>query len=127
VVNSPSRDETAARERSRVDRDKDNGSATSADGVFKVPASPERTVRHERAAVRMPERDEIVGEAASQSCEIVIRASERIPSPVRGPSVAAPAREIVRAETAARTEVLAGTVLDARTMRIPRAGECSID
>ena len=111
-----------------MDQDKDNGPVTNAvEGGFKVPASPERTTRDERAAVRMPERDEVAEEAASQNCEIVIRASERIPSPVRGPSVAAPAREIVRAETAARTEVLAGTVLDARTMRIPRAGECLID
>jgi hypothetical protein len=73
-----------------------------------------------RAAVRAPERDEPpVG-----ACNIVIRASERIPSPVRGPSMAAPVHEVVREETAARTEALNGTILDARNMRLPRAGGC---
>jgi hypothetical protein len=74
----------------------------------------------QRAAVRAPERDE----PPAGACDIVIRASERIPSPVRGPSMAAPVREVVRRETAARTEALDGTILDARNMRLPRAGGC---
>jgi hypothetical protein len=113
----------------------------SKDQIVRTPASPEKArprdeakadatritaVNHradhgsQRAAVRAPERDE----PPAGACDIVIRASERIPSPVRGPSVAAPAREIIRRETAARTEVLGSTILDARNMRLPRAGGC---
>ncbi len=133
MVNNPSNEETRAREEAQADQNESSGpaclmqnagSTDAAGDDFKAPASPERTTRRERAAVRMPERDEPASELATHGCEITIRASERIPSPVRGPSVAAPVREVVRVETAARTEVLAGTVLDARTMRIPRAGEC---
>jgi hypothetical protein len=137
-MNNPSNEETREREEAQVDQDGSSGSArptqsdesteaandgivqTDAGGDFKTPASPERATRRGRAAVRMPERDE----PAAPACEITIRASERIPSPVRGPSVAAPVREVVREETAVRTEVLTGTILDARSMRVPRAGEC---
>jgi hypothetical protein len=133
VVNNPSNEETRARVEAQADQDGSSGPACLTQNVgstdaagddFKAPASPERTKRRERTAVRMPERDEPATELATHACEITIRASERIPSPVRGPSVAAPVREVVRVETAARTEVLAGTVLDARSMRVPRAGEC---
>ncbi len=54
--------------------------------------------------------------------DLVIRASERIPSPVSGPAVVSRPVEIVREETATRTRSLDGTLLDARMSRLPRAG-----
>ncbi len=54
--------------------------------------------------------------------DLVIRASERIPSPVSGPDAVSRSVEIVREETAARTRRLEGTLLDARMSRLPRAG-----
>jgi hypothetical protein len=61
------------------------------------------------------------GQNPASPDDIVVRASERIPSPVVGPDASTcPVRE----ETAARTEVLNGTALDARLVRLPRAGVC---
>lgn len=67
-------------------------------------------------------RDVEAGEIAA-SPDIVVRASERIPSPVVGPDASTCPVRVVREETAARTEVLNGTALDARLVRLPRAGE----
>ena len=54
--------------------------------------------------------------------DLILRASDRMPSPISGPEATPRTIEIVREETAARTQLLEGTPLDARMSRLPRAG-----
>jgi hypothetical protein len=62
----------------------------------------------------------IVSTSGQADCEVVLRASEQMPLPVLAPA------EGLREETMARTEALCGSVLDARKMQLPRAGERQI-